>query len=68
MNGWVPLSLAASAARRPRATLRTWVRRGRVSAACRLDGTLVVWWPDVFDATCDAPYRAARRRVLDKIA
>lgn len=64
MKGWVPLTTAAAAARRPPRTLRTWARRGRITAACRLtDRAVIVWWPDVYQATFDTPRRAPRERI-----
>jgi hypothetical protein len=49
---WVTLVEAARAAGRPHRTLRTWVTRGIVSGACRTDdGSVLVWLPDVMDAT-----------------
>ena len=63
MNPWVPLTVAARAARRPTHTLRTWVRRSRVASACSLtDRTVLVFWPDVWDLTFAAEYRATRPR------
>ena len=63
MNGWVPLKLAASMARRPVQTLHTWRRRELVPSACRVeDHELLVWWPAVYDQTTDAEHRAPRMR------
>lgn len=63
MNAWVPLTLAATACRRPVQTLRTWVRRGDVPSACRVeDQAVLVWWPAVFDRTFEVDRRAARLR------
>lgn len=47
---WVRVPVAAETAQRSVWTLRSWVRRGLVTAACRvLDRAVVVWWPDVSD-------------------
>lgn len=49
-SSWVPVPLAAETARRSVRTVRSWVNRGQVSAACRVvDRVVVVWWPDVSD-------------------
>lgn len=47
---WVPVPVAAKIAERSIWTLRSWVTRMKVSAACRVsDKAMVVWWPDVSD-------------------
>lgn len=47
---WVRVPTAAETAGRPVRTIRSWVNRGHVSAACRVkDRAVLVWWPDVSD-------------------
>lgn len=47
---WVPVPVAAKIAERSVWTLRSWVTRMKVAAACRVsDKAMVVWWPDVSD-------------------
>lgn len=63
MVDWVPLQEAVDASRRPAKTLRTWVSRMQVGAACRVrDRALVVWWPDVYERVFSTERRASRRR------
>jgi hypothetical protein len=65
VNGWVPLSAAATAAGRSRRTVQTWVRRGVVAGACRLsDRAAMVWLPDLMAATWRAERRGAERGCL----
>lgn len=60
---WVPLQEAVDASRRPAKTLRTWITRGQVAAACRLaDRRLVVWWPNVYERVFSTERRATRRK------
>ncbi|MGH3356607.1 MAG: hypothetical protein ACRDOJ_11970 [Nocardioidaceae bacterium] len=60
---FVRLGDALKAAPRPEYTVRTWVRRGLVSAYCEL-GTrqVMVWWPDVRALDREAATRQLRRR------
>jgi len=47
---WVEVPLAAKVAHRSVRTVRSWVNRGLVTAACLVpDRAVVVWWPDVSD-------------------
>lgn len=47
-QGWVTIRTAADAARRPERTVWTWMRRGVITAACRIvDRRIVVEWEDV---------------------
>lgn len=63
LQDWVPLQEAVDASRRPHKTLRTWMRRGQVLAACRIsDRQLVVWWPNVYERVFSTERRASRRR------
>ena len=49
-SSWVSVPLAAETAQKPVRTLRTWIRRLQVTAACRIDDhAVLVWWPDVSD-------------------
>jgi hypothetical protein len=49
-SSWVPIPLAAETTQRSIWTVRSWARRGLVTAACRvLDRAVLVWWPDVSD-------------------
>lgn len=63
LQDWVPLQEAVDASRRPHKTIRTWMARGQVLAACRLaDRQLVVWWPHVYERVFSTERRTARRR------
>ena len=47
---WVPATIAADFAKRSIWTVRSWINRMNVTAACRVeDKTIMVWWPDVSD-------------------
>lgn len=49
-SSWVPIPLAAETTQRSVWTVRSWARRGLVTAACRVvDRAVLVWWPDVSD-------------------
>lgn len=49
-SSWVSVRLAADTARRSVWTVWSWLRRGLVTGACRVeDRMVVVWWPDVSD-------------------
>jgi hypothetical protein len=62
LEEWVPLQEAVDASLRPARTLRTWIARGQVAAACRLaDRKLLVWWPHVHRRTFTTERRAPRR-------
>lgn len=60
---FVRLTDAISASPRPEHTLRTWLRRGLVSAYCDLSTRHVwVWWPDVRTLDREATVRDLRKR------
>lgn len=50
IQGWVPLTTAASLSGRSVETVETWAKRGQVTTSCRVeDGRKLVWWPDLQD-------------------
>ncbi len=47
-QGWVRLTDAATFARRPVKTIRSWVERLHVAAVCDVEKrSVLVWWPDL---------------------
>lgn len=58
---YVYLTDAASALGRHVETVRTWVRKGKVSTTRDPAGRSVIWWPDVRAAHQEAEKRAKRR-------
>lgn len=67
MNGWVTVPLAAEALNRPQRTIRTWIRRGRITAACHLRTRTVlvdawdVWNTDDLSRHPDKPHCLTNR-------
>lgn len=71
LAGWLSVPAAATAFRRPVRTIRTWLQRGQVAAACRADDrALLVWGPSVQELlqAMEERRREAERRRTERAA
>ena len=59
---WITPAMAARLARRSPGTIQTWMRAGKLTSLCTVNGRLtVVYWPEVYDLTFS---EARRLRVV----